>query len=156
PGIAPASGSPGSARGPSPPLSPPGEACERAPPDRESGRPHRSYGHRRRTPGRLAADGPGTGAGLRVEERGAVVLLRFRGSGGIAGAAYGFPGAVVELVLAAVAAVGGDGGRVAAGLAGADRVEGGLRDAARKAFESFPLFAALAQEALMAGDADTV
>ena len=79
---------------------------------------------------RLAADRPGAGARLRVEQRRAVVLLGLGGGRGVAAAADRFPGAVVELVFAAVAAVGGDRGRVAAGLAGGDRVE--RRDARRR------------------------
>src|SRR6478752_2444936 len=88
-----------------------------------------------------AADGPGAGAGARVEQGGAVVLLGFRSCSGVAVAADRFPGAVVELVLAAVAAVGGDRGRVAAGLAGGDRVQRFQRDAAGEIGEAFFLFA---------------
>ena len=73
-----------------------------------------------------AADGPGARAGLRVEQRGAVVLLGLRGLRGQAGAADRGPGADVELVLAVVGAGGVDDRRVAAGLAGRDRVEGEL------------------------------
>src|SRR4029079_12961008 len=57
--------------------------------------------------------------------------------GGVAAAAHRFPGPVVELVFAAVAAVGGDGGRVAARLAGGDRFQGRERDAAGQLGELF-------------------
>src|SRR4029077_7186908 len=70
-----------------------------------------------------AADGPGAGAGGGVEKRCAVVLLGLRRRGRVAAAAHRGPGAVVELVFAAVGPVGGDGGRVAAGLAGGDRFQ---------------------------------
>ena len=76
---------------------------------------------------------PQTGQGLRagpaVEHRGAVVLLGLRGLGGVAAAADRRPGARVELVLAVVGAGGVDRGRVAARLAGGDRVQRRLRDA---------------------------
>jgi len=78
---------------------------------------------------------------LRVEESCSVVLLLLGSCGGVARATYGGPGAVVELVLASVAAVGGDSGGIAAGLAGADCVEGFLRDAPGEGCESFALFA---------------
>src|SRR5947208_1910515 len=58
-----------------------------------------------RTPERSAADGPGARTRLRVEERRAVVLLGLGGRGGIAAAAHRLPGAVVELVFAAVGPV---------------------------------------------------
>src|SRR3954451_10879494 len=76
--------------------------------------------------GWLAADGPGAGAGLRVEHRGAHALLLGRGSGGGTGAANRVPGALIELIEATVRAIGRDGGGVAAGLARRDRVEGRL------------------------------
>src|SRR5262245_52661732 len=62
------------------------------------------------------ADGPGRGTRVRVKQRGAVVLLGLRGSCGVAAATNRFPGAVVELVLAAVGAVGRDSSGVATGL----------------------------------------
>ena len=77
---------------------------------------------------RSAADRPGAGARARVQQRRAVVLLGFGGRRRVAVAADRFPGAVVELVFAAVAAVGGDRRRVAAGLAGGDRFERPDRD----------------------------
>src|SRR5215218_167782 len=89
----------------------------------------------------LAADGPGAGAGGGVEERGAVVLLGLGRGGGVAAAAHRFPGAVVELVFAAVGPVRGDGGRVAARLAGGDRFQGRKRDAAGQLGELFFVFA---------------
>src|SRR4051812_36105479 len=46
-----------------------------------------------------AADGPGRRALLRVEHRGALVLLGLRGGGRIAGAADGCPRALCELIL---------------------------------------------------------
>jgi hypothetical protein len=88
---------------------------------------------------------------LGVEESCAVVLLLLGSCDGVAGAAYGRPGAVVELILASVAAVGGDGGWVAAGLTRSDCVEGCLRDAAWEACERFAAFTA---QPGAAGDAD--
>src|SRR4051812_14679998 len=73
--------------------------------------------------GGLAADRPGAGARQGVEQRRPVVLLGLRGGGGVAAAADRFPCAVVELVFAAKAAVRGDDGRIAARLAGGDRLE---------------------------------
>ena len=84
-----------------------------------------------------AADRPGAGTGPGIEQGGAVVLLLRRGGGGVAGPADRFPGAGVELVFAAIAAVGGDGGGIAAGLAGGDRFEGRDGDAAGKGGEGF-------------------
>src|SRR6185312_15294466 len=86
---------------------------------------------------RSAADGPGAGARLGVEQSGAVVLLVLGGGGGVAGAADRFPGAEVELVFAAIAAVGGDGGGVATGLAGGDRFERPDRDPAGQGGKGF-------------------
>ena len=63
------------------------------------------------------AVGPGRGAACREERGGAAVLLGLGRLGGVARPAHGAPGGARELVLAAVAAVGGDRGRVAAGLA---------------------------------------
>src|SRR5262249_27114705 len=74
--------------------------------------------------------------------RGAVVLLGLGRRGGGAAAADRFPGPVVELVFAAVAAVGGDDRRVAAGLAGGDRFERLDRDAAGQRRERFTALAA--------------
>ena len=88
-------------------------------------------------PSASAADRPGAGARLRVEQSRAVVLLGLGGRRRVAGAADRFPGAGVELVFAAVAAVGGDGGGVAAGLAGGDRFEGRDGDAAGQGGERF-------------------
>ncbi len=68
------------------------------------------------------SDQPQTGQGLeptRVEQRLSVVLLGLGGRGRVAGATDRFPGAVVELVLAPVGAIGGDSRRIAAGLASA-------------------------------------
>jgi hypothetical protein len=92
----------------------------------------------------LAADGPGTGARLGVQESCSVVLLSLRSSCRVAGAAHGSPGAVVELVLAPIGAIGGDGGRVSTGLAGTYRVERRLGNTAREGRESFAVFAAQA------------
>src|SRR5205085_1002568 len=78
---------------------------------------------------RLPADGPGVRAAALHERRGALVLLGLRGGGGVAGAADGLPGLLVELVLAAVRARRVDGARVAARLAGGDRLEAGRRRA---------------------------
>src|SRR5215213_5850738 len=87
-----------------------------------------------------AADRPGAGAGGGVEERGAVVLLRLGSRGGVAAAAHRFPGPVVELVFAAISAVGGDRRRVAARLTGADRFQRPHRDAeGGKPFLDLPL-----------------
>src|SRR3954447_13240438 len=71
----------------------------------------------------MAADGPGLGAALRVQLRCAGVLLGLRGGGGIAGAADGLPGLLVELVLAAVGSAPADGGGVPTGLARGDAAE---------------------------------
>src|SRR3954467_1240611 len=101
------------------------------------------YPSQGRTPRRSAADGPGAGAGGGVEERRAVVLLGLGRGGGVAAAAHRFPGPVVELVFAAVGAVGGDGGRIAAGLAGGDRFQGREGDAAGQLRELFFAFALL-------------
>src|SRR3954452_4154707 len=91
-------------------------------------RPRRSSlvpatGNQRRTPATSAADRPGAGAGGGVEERGAVVLLGLGSRGGVAAAAHRFPGAVVELVFAAIGAVGGDGPRVSTRLTGGNRLQ---------------------------------
>src|SRR3984885_13440496 len=84
--------------------------------------------HRAPAPTRSAADRPGTGARPGGEKGGAGGLFGPGGGGG-ATAADRFPGAEIELVFAAVGAVGGDGGGVAAGLAGGDRFEGRDGDA---------------------------
>src|SRR4051794_11369984 len=77
------------------------------------------------------ADGPLAGAGLRVERGGAAVLLGLRRLGRVARAADGLPRRQRELVLA-VEAVAGVGARVAARLAGGDRLQrGGGRRARR-------------------------
>src|SRR5215207_1541973 len=99
---------------------------------------HAEFGQR---PVLLAADGPGAGAGGGVEERRSVVLLGLGSCGGVAAAPHRFPGAVVELVFAAVGAVGGDRRRVAAGLAGGDRFQRRDRDAAGQLLEGFFAFA---------------
>src|SRR5680860_1204864 len=69
------------------------------------------------------ADGPLARAGLLVEHRGTPVLLGLGGRGRVAAAAHGRPGLDRELVLAAVQATATDGGRVAAGLTGGDRLQ---------------------------------
>src|SRR5436305_1276849 len=101
----------------------------------------RPLGYKGRTPPGSTADGPGAGAGRRVEQRGAVVLLGDRRGGGVAAAAHRFPGPVIELVEAAVGPVGGDGGRVATRLAGSDGFQGRQRDATRQRGELFFAFA---------------
>ena len=70
-----------------------------------------------------AADGPLARAGLRVQHRGAHVLLGLGRLRGQPAASDGSPRGWTELVLAVVQAVGADGGRVAAGLARGDRLE---------------------------------
>src|SRR6476620_11285387 len=87
----------------------------------------------------LAAVRPWGGAALAVQRQRALVLLGLGGRGGVAAAAELLPGGAVELVLAAVGAVGRDRGRVAAGLALGDPLKrrarvapGGGRRAARR------------------------
>jgi hypothetical protein len=89
----------------------------------------------------LAADGPGTGAGLRVEEGCAVVLLILGRCCGITATANRSPGFKRELVFASIAAVARDDRRVAAGLTRSNAFQRGHRDAAWKACESFLSFA---------------
>ena len=67
--------------------------------------------------GASGAVGPGGGAARLQQRGGAAVLLGLGRLGRIAGAAHRAPGGARELVLAAVAAVGRDRGRVAARLA---------------------------------------
>ena len=110
---------------------------------RRSGtRPARGSGYSRAQRGQAhgrAQDGaywPQTGQGERalprVELRGAAVLLGLGGRGGVAGAADALPRLLRELVLA-VEPVAGVRRRVAAGLAGGDRLEVGRRWPARAA-----------------------
>ena len=139
-------------------------ACGRGPRGRGPGSAPRALHHpaivgdvRARTsalgPRRSAADRPGTRAGPRVEERRAVVLLGFGGRGGVATAADRFPGPLVELVFAAVGAVGGDRFRVAAGLAGARSLRASPSRRRRAAGEPFAsLAAALAPAARRGSD----
>src|SRR5207344_2625585 len=75
-------------------------------------------------------DGPGARTRARVEQRRPVVLLDLGRRGGVAVPTDRFPGSLVELIFAAVAAVRGDDARVAPRLAGGDRFEGPDRDAA--------------------------
>ena len=97
---------------------------------RRSRRPARAEGADAVSSG--AADGPGRGALPRVEHGGTAILLGLGGRGGVAGAADALPRLLRELVLA-VEPVAGVGRRVAAGLAGGDRLEVGRGGAGRGA-----------------------
>ena len=87
-----------------------------------------------------AAEGQGEVPPWASSARGAAVLLGLGSVGRIARAAQRAPGGAVELVLAAVAAVGGNGRRVAAGLAPGDALQGGggVRPTRRRAARRRP------------------
>ena len=114
-----------------------GASHERARSRRRSLANHRHPAPKRegpaRAPGLLfgsrSADRPGARAAAAVKQRGAIVLLGLRGGGGVAGSADRGPRPVVELVLAPIGAVRGDGCGVPARLARRDRVERARRDA---------------------------
>ena len=121
-----------SARWRNPRHAPSQRSCSTAPrsrpPTAPGGAPSRAGSascHSSGWPADLAADRPRRGPALGQQLRGDAVLLGLGRVGGVAAAAHRAPRLAVELVLAAVVAVGRDGARVAARLALCDALQRG-------------------------------